>query len=179
MSRVFLILCALLFLLVTAKGAFAQSFEITWTGGYGPGTAYFNGTPNAGPSGGFLLTSLITGTQNSVSLTGLDTVGSYGGNDNLVLLTTPPGLVDLAGIAFSDGTYSYNIYDYSGTLLECSSEFTICHANGSGVDLTGLSVTETPEPSTNLLFLSGIGILLIAVARKASAAKHSVRPSAD
>ena len=43
-------------------------------------------------------------------------------------------------LRFSDGTNNYNISDFSGTLLECSSHDTDCRADGSGVALASLSI---------------------------------------
>jgi hypothetical protein len=154
-------------MLVTARGVFAQTFDISWTGGYGPGSGIITATNE----GTYFLVNSISGTQDgkSISLLGL---GAYGGNDNR-LYYPPTGLFfDSAGFGFKDGTSDYNIYDNGGLYYECDSSVTGisgCEALGDGVRLTELTVTTTPEPSTILLLLSGFGALLILAGRKVTA----------
>jgi hypothetical protein len=161
-SRILLVLFTLLFMLVMAGGAFAQSFDISWTGGYGPGTGILSAT-NVGT---YFLVESLTGIQDGSPI-GLLGTGAYGSNDNRLYFPPTELLFDSSGIAFADGSSNrYNIYDNGGLYYECISTSTNCEALGSGLKLGSLKITETPEPSTILLFLSGFGALLIVVARK-------------
>jgi hypothetical protein len=154
------------------KGTFAQSFEISWNGGYGSGSGNFAATSSGQPAGTFLLTSIIGGgTQggNPISLQG---VPGYGYNDNLITPNTPP-LLDYRGFSIIDGTtgYDYNIYSVGGSYYECNSNVDgVCEPfPTNGILLSKFTITETPEPSTILLFLSGFGVLLILAGRKVTA----------
>ena len=111
-------------------------------------------------------------TSKSLSVFSQDTNGvdeSCTGGDRPIVRGTvrvKPSLATRSLLYFSKDLNDYNIYDFSGTLLECSSHDTDCRADGSGIGLTGLSIVETPEPSTKLLLLSGLGALLLVAARK-------------
>jgi hypothetical protein len=148
-----------------ARGTFAQSFEISWSGGYGSGNGDFAAS---GGGGTFTLTSAINGAQagDSFSLLG---PGGYGGNDNALLFPGTPGLLDSAGFSIVAGGVDYNIYYSGGTYYECSSSVDGPCETTAGTVLTSFNVTPSPEPSTILLFLSGFGVLLILAGRKVTA----------
>jgi hypothetical protein len=174
-TRILVVLSALMLTLILAGGAFAQSFDISWsTPEYGSGSGIFAATSSGEPAGTYLLTSIISGSQNGDPITLLLPPNGYGGNDNLIFPTSP-GLVDIPGFSIVAGGIDYNIYYYGGKYYECSplDNSSNCYV-GSGYPLNGsgagdLTITATPEPSTILLFLSGFGALLILVGRKVSA----------
>jgi hypothetical protein len=174
-SRILVVLSALMLTLFLAGGAFAQSFEITWstpTSEYGSGSGNFAATYDGG--GVYTLTHIISGSQNGDPITSLLPPNGYGGNDNLIFPASP-GLVDIPGFSIAAGGIDYNIYFYGGKYYECSplDNSSNCYV-GSGYPLSGggagdLTITATPEPSTILLFLSGFGALLILAGRKVTA----------
>jgi hypothetical protein len=154
------------------KGTFAQSFEINWTGAYGSGSGNFSATSSGQPAGTFLLTSIIGGGTQGGDPISLQGVPGYGYNDNLIMPTSSP-LLDYRGFSIVDGTtgYDFNIYSLGpGLYYECSSNSDDgCNPYPTnGIVLTSFTITETPEPSTILLFLSGFGVLLILAGRKVS-----------
>lgn len=163
--RFLAVLSVLLLLLITANGTFAQTFDISWSSSaYGSGAADFTAMDQGG--GQFLLTSVIDGSQagNPISLLA---VNAFGSNDNLVFPSSSL-LVDTAGFSFFDGTNDFNISYIGGTnYVECSSaDNPTCYYTGVEQPLDSLTVTPTPEPSSMLLFLAGMGLLLIVIARK-------------
>jgi hypothetical protein len=164
-----LAISSLVLMLVMAKGTFAQSFEITWDGGYGSGSGNFSASNLGG--GTFLLTSIIGGGTQAGDPISLQGVPGYAGNDNNLFFPGTSGFLDYEGFSIADGTsgYFYNIYYSGGTYHECNSNVDDGCSTGAGVILSSFTVTPTPEPSTILLFLSGFGVLLILAGRRVTA----------
>lgn len=169
----------ILLLAMTAKNAYADSFSINWTGGYGPGTAMLTATNEGG--GLFMVTS-ITGTQNGMSISGLVPQLGYANNNYIYPSSNP--LLDDYGLAFTVGSTEYNLFfnDISASpsvYAECSSAVTPCMSEAQvalSVPLTGFTMTEisttgVPEPSSLLLVFAGLGALLGLSWRKRAAAE--------
>lgn len=93
------LLCFSMLLLFTATPglAYSSEFEITWTGGYGPGHALLTATNDGG--GRFIVT-WITGTQNGANIPGPIGAGIYGNSDNVIFPFSSPAL-DNMGIPFT------------------------------------------------------------------------------
>ena len=166
------------FLLVTAAAPplAAEIFTMTWTGGYGPGSATLNATL-VGTDEWSIVS--MSGNQNGLSIS-LDP-SHYGGADDIFY--QPPTfsyLADHAGIAFIDGTNAYNIFTTpagSTNYMECSSAFTSCYA-GDGTKLSSIFVkpdpsggnggtrSPTPEPPSFFLVLPAFVAFLVFAVRK-------------
>jgi len=177
-----------LVVVISAPVAGADSFTVTWTGGFGPGSVTVNATDEGG--GEFLITSL-TGTQTGSPVT-LEPTNTYGNNTNLIFPgggpsgscsggIVPTSLLDNCGFTFTDGTNIFNIFAAvaePGTYWECDSSVTTtpnCVASPEfpgtpGVELTSFGVTPlatTPEPVTGLLLLTGFaGLYGVRLRRK-------------
>ena len=172
--RILAVLFSLFVLLVTAGSTFAQTYDVTWNGIYGSGSATFNTTNEGG--GEYLITSITTGNQGGNPIT-LLAPNSYGANDNLLFLPGTPGVVDVPGFSFKAGSTSYNIYDNGGIYMECNSAVTACYA-GDGFKLTtNLAVVlakqplphdPTPEPPSVFLVLPAFVAFLVFAFRKGS-----------
>src|SRR5580700_2506517 len=102
---------------ITAPVTRADSFSISWTGGFGPGSVTVDATNEGG--GEFLITSL-TGTQVGSPVT-LQPTNTYGNNDNLIFPgggpsgscsagISPTSQLDNCGFTFTDGTSNFNIF---------------------------------------------------------------------
>jgi hypothetical protein len=163
---------ALLVIIGTAGSAYGDSFDLTWTGGYGPGSATLTATDDGG--GQFTVTGL-SGLQNGVPIT-LINILVYASNDNEIFQPPQTNLLDLAGLGFFDGTNNYNLslYTISGdgnTYTECNSAGPegSCE-NATQLDLahpvTSLSITPAstvPEPASIGTLL--LGTLAVGVRR--------------
>jgi MYXO-CTERM domain-containing protein len=159
---------AVLFFIGSAGNAYGDTFTMTWTGPYGSGTADLTATPDGGDV--WSVTSL-TGTQDGLAITLLDT-SVYGGNDNDIYQPPTYGyVVDRAGFGFTDGTHDFNIFDdnASTTPQECSSAVnTSCFGSdaNSALSLTSLTITPgtgtstAPEPASASL----LGIMVLGAA---------------
>jgi len=184
MRKTLWIVTALLILWIKVPAAHADSYDITWSGPFGSGSATADATNEGG--GEFLITSL-TGTQAGLSLT-LEIPGTYANNNNFIWPgggpssscysseVSPSSELDNCGFSFTDGTNSYNIYAPftsvvpGTTYWECSSAVDTCQGLAPDVasELTSFSitpaVTSAPEPpslillSTGLLILIGMGL---------------------
>ena len=155
-----LIVCGSAFLLMgTPRLASAQTtFDLTWTGGYGPGTAILTATPDGGDE--YTVTA-ISGDQNGSMISGILSPGGYGGNDNLIYYPGSPNQVDVFGLGFSVGSTDYNLWFYPPGYWECSSDVTLGCGEGNSPQVESLEIDPTPEPGTLLLFASGLlGFLL-------------------
>jgi len=177
-----------LIVVISAPVAHADSFSISWTGGFGPGSVTVDATNEGG--GEFLITSL-TGTQVGSPVT-LQPTGTYGNNTNLIFPgggpsgscsagISPTSQLDNCGFTFTDGTSNFNIFSAilePGTYWECDSSVTTtpnCVASPQfpgtpGVELTSFSITPlttAPEPVTGLLLLTGFaGLYGVGLRRK-------------
>ncbi len=156
-------LAAVLFLVSGGmRLAHADTFDLTWTGAYGPGSATLTATLYSTDE--YLVTSL-TGTQDgdSISLIAPD---AYGINNNGIYQPpTYPDLLSVAGLGFVDNVTGddYNLFLFTlpsmtNTYTECVSTVTSCVNTPQadlGLPVTSLSITpvttETPEPSSVLL----------------------------
>jgi hypothetical protein len=168
-SRVLLVLPLLLVFSLTAKKAYAEDFDITWSGTYGNGFMIVSATAEG--SGEFLITGIISGEQNGQAITALLPVNTFYSNTNDINPFASP-LVDGGGIAFAVGSTDYTIYDnvpYKGAGLtewECTgppmsgTNMGACNAYGDGFQVTALSIAPAtavaPEPSSFILLGSGV-----------------------
>src|SRR5215469_2676662 len=171
---------ALLLLTVTAKDAYGDTFDISWTGGYGPGTAVLT-TTNVLVSGTLTVTA-ITGTQNGAAISSLlpqcvfqsnKCVVGYGGNNNFIYPSSFPA-VDSHGLAFSIGSTDYNLFFNGPGYAECSSAVTPCISNAdlllsvpvTSVSLTAVPASGVPEPTSLILLSAGLLVCVGAAWRK-------------
>jgi hypothetical protein len=178
-SRVLLVLPLLLVFSLTAKKAYAEDFDITWSGTYGNGFMIVSATAEG--SGEFLITGIISGEQNGQAITALLPVNTFYSNTNDINPFASP-LVDGGGIAFAVGSTDYTIYDnvpYKGAGLtewECTgppmsgTNMGACNAYGDGFQVTALSIAPAtavaPEPSSFILLGSGVAGLVGLFRRK-------------
>lgn len=160
-----IVLFTLLFLLLAAKSTFAQTFDVTWTGLDGPGSAVFSTTYEGG--GEYLINS-ISGTQDLIPIWLLG-AAEFNGNDNLLYSPGTPGLLDNHGFSFMAGAYNYNIYYpvSPAVYVDCSSAVGSC--SGGGYNLRTFTVTPTPEPRTFFLVLPAFVAFLFFAFRRGSA----------
>jgi hypothetical protein len=161
-ARALIILSALFVFTATVKSAYADSFSVSWSGAYGPGSGTFTATDEG--SGMFLITS-ISGTQNGTGITLLPpspSLSSFFGNDN-ILIPAGTNLLDTSGFAFNDGTDDFNIYyNGAGSYSECSST-AACVSAADGSKLESFTVTPNaavPEPSSTVLLSLSSGLMV-------------------
>jgi PEP-CTERM motif len=180
-TRLFLCFSFLLLVAMTARNAYADSFTLSWTGGYGPGSALLTATDDGG--GVFTVTS-ITGTQNGASISGLVPQLGYG-NNNYIYSSDP--VLDDYGVAFIVGGVDYDLFydDYGSSTpyyAECSSAVTPCMTDPEialSVPVTSLTITAgsstgVPEPSSLVLLFAGLSALLGFAWRKRSARSPAI-----
>jgi hypothetical protein len=171
-----IVLAALVVCAGTARHAFGDQFDVTWTGGSGPGNAVVTATEQSDDVT-WVVTS-ITGEQNGDAITGLS---NYGGADNLIFPTSFE-LVDEDGLAFTTASYSYNIFENPLALFadsECSSQFNgACLAVdefGPAPVLASFSitpVTSAAEPGSMMLLTLGLfGVVGAGMFRKRSSTR--------
>jgi hypothetical protein len=159
--------------------AYADVFDLSWTGAYGPGSATLTATDLGG--GAFNVTAL-SGTQNGSSIS-LLAPGTYGSNDNDIFQPPNTNLLDLAGLSFTDATFSYNLFLFtragqSNPYTECRSDQTVCETeddfNNLGLSVDTLTITpETspvPEPMSVAL-LATAALTALGFRRRRTAAK--------
>jgi hypothetical protein len=174
--RAAIVLAALVVCAGTASHAFGDQFEVTWTGGSGPGDAVVTATEQ--PDDVTWIVTSIVGEQNGEAITGLS---GYGGAQNLIFPTSFE-LVDENGLAFTTASYSYNIFENPLALFadsECSSQFNgACLAIdefGPAPVLTSFSitpVTSAPEPGSMMLLTLGLfGVVGAGMYRKRSSTR--------
>ena len=162
---------ALLLLTVTAKDAYGDTFDISWTGGYGPGTAVLTTTDVL--VSGTLTVTAITGTQNGAAISSLVAQLGYGGNNNFIYPSSFPA-VDSMGLAFSVGSTDYNLFFNGPGYAECSSAVTPCISNAdlllsvpvTSVSLTAVPASGVPEPTSLILLSAGLLVCVGAAWRK-------------
>jgi hypothetical protein len=170
---------ALLVLVGTSHCAYADVFDLSWTGAFGPGSATLTATDIGG--GVFNVTAL-SGTQNGSSIS-LIPSDAYGSNDNDIYQPPNTDLLDLAGLGFTDGVLDYNLFLYTRTgqsnpYTECRSDQTVCESNPD-FDSSGLSVdtlTITPETSPvpepmSVALLATAALTALGLSRRRTAAK--------
>lgn len=159
-----LLFAGFLLLLGTAQRAHADTFNIAWDGTYGAGNAVLTAT-NEG-SGDFLVTN-ITGSQNGTMISGLLAPKAFV-NDNLIFPTATPQL-DSFGVSFNEGATEFNLFFFSSSYFECSSNVCSSVATSSlSTPLTSFSITPAPEPSSLILLLVGLAGLVALSLRKSS-----------
>ncbi len=126
----------LLFAAATPRTVWADTFDASWTGTDGNGSATITATLVSGDE--YLVTAM-TGTQGGLAIT-LLAVNAYASNDNDIYYPASPEELDFSGLAFSAGGEDYDVYfdneaeDYknpSGAVLypgyaECSSSLSAC-----------------------------------------------------
>ncbi len=170
---------ALLVFMGTSHCAYADVFDLSWTGAFGPGSATLTATDLGG--GSFEVTAL-SGTQNGSSIS-LIAPGAYGSNDNEIFQPPNTNLLDLAGLGFTDGALDYNLFLYtrpgqSDPYTECRSDQTDCQS-APEFDRAGLSVdslTITPETSPvpepmSVALLATAALTALGFSRRRKAAK--------
>jgi hypothetical protein len=141
-----------------------ETFDITWTGGYGPGSAVVTATDEGG--GTFLVDSM-SGTQNGASISTLDVPFFYGLNDNDIYPGSAP-LVDVFGLAFDISGVDYNIFFFNDQYVECVSTVEpaclLTSEEEEALPLDSFTVTPAtvaaPEPGSLLLLSLGLAGLL-------------------
>lgn len=146
-----------------ATNADAQTFDFT-VGGPVTGSGTFTTSDNG--DGSFTITD-ITGTFDSMMITGLLPPGSLGDNDNLLLPNSDPQLT-FNGFSFTTAANNYNIFynDGLGTYRLIT--------NADGAD--NLSITFSaiaadagvPEPATWGLMILGFGTVGAAMRRRST-----------
>lgn len=154
-------LAPLALLVAVQATALASSYDISWSGGYGPATLTVDTTviPDA-----LLVTDITSGSQDGSVTPTLLAGGTYGGNDDFIenTVVTPTELVDGDGLAFSIGTTDYDLYDYGdGNYMECSSAVTATCNLSDGVAVTDLVITPattSPVPEPSGLALLSVGL---------------------
>lgn len=156
-ARFFTGLVVLLLVSITAKNTYGDTFDISWTGGYGPGTAVLTATNDGG---GVFTVTAMTGTQNGVP-TSLLAQMAYAGNNNFIYPSLPQ-VLDFLGLGFSAGSTDYNLFFDTTGYAECSSAVTPCLMDVSlNVPVTSVTLTEVPasgvpEPSSLILLSAGL-----------------------
>lgn len=162
-ARILIASGAVLLLMGTPRPASADMFELTWTGGYGPGDMILTATYDSGDT--YTVTAIMSGEQNGEMITALlppyPASGNYGGNDNQIYV---PGYgsadqqVDVMGLAFSVGSTDYNLWYYPPGYWECSSTVTLGCGEGNSLAVDSLEIVPvtTPEPGSLLLLGSGL-----------------------
>src|ERR1700690_1730701 len=177
-ARRLVITLALVVLLGGASSAYADSFQLTYSGGGLNGILNLTATPEGG--GSYLVTS-ISGVQNGSLVTGLiapvasgliilpdgdgftyDNLLFAGSNtilDNAGLLFTIAGLSQPVNL-YSVGTSSYMQSTYTGVGGSWS------FPNDFDSTPVRLALVTTPEPSTLALCLMGFLVLILRSSRK-------------
>jgi hypothetical protein len=183
MMRRFSLLFALVILLGCASAAYADSYQLTFTGGL-TGTLDLTATPLGG--GSFLVTS-VSGHENGLAVTGMiapNATGFYAmsdGNGFLYddkLFPTSHPVFDTAGLLFTLGGPHGSIFEnlYSvGSSSYLQSAY-VSPGTPFPWDFSYVPVTftleksptvATPEPSRGALFLLGfLALVLVTFARK-------------
>jgi len=160
---------AFMLLLGTSRPAYADLFNMDWTGTFGTGSAVLTASPTGTDQ---WLVTAVSGTQNGLALT-LLAPGTYGGNDNVIY--QPPDfsfVVDRSGLDFSDGTNDYNIFDNDTSVTpavyhECSSavESDCLGTQADNADAIALAITPSntsPVPEPADVALMTVGLLVVA-----------------
>ena len=167
------VLALLLFAAATPRSVWADTFDATWTGAYGNGSATITASLVSGDE--YIVTAM-TGTQGGSAVT-LLAVNGYASNDNDIYYPASPEELDFSGVAFSAGGEDYDVYfdnesgDFEnpsdavlyGGYAECSSSVNACETypedEAASVPIT-FSLTEVtpaavPQPSSLVLLSPG------------------------
>ena len=145
---------AFLLLMGTSRLAYGDTFDLAWTGAYGPGNALLTATDNGG---GMFTVTAMTGTQDFLTISGLLPVNAYGENDNVIYQPPQTALLDILGLGFAVGSTDYNLFlwtlpNQTNTYSECiSTTNPVCISESdlnAAAAVTTLSITATPEPTS-------------------------------
>jgi hypothetical protein len=169
LARGLIVFGAVLLFMGMAGHACAQTFDLTWTGAYGPGSATLTATNDG--RGVYTITA-ISGIKNGQAIDGWSRDGwlrdgwlrdgwsrdgwsRYRDTDQAIYPFSRTNLVDFSGLAFSVGTYG----GYPKVYTECRNGLP-----GTTLDIT--PAATTPEPASFLLFLTGLLAITFLTQRK-------------
>jgi hypothetical protein len=176
LRRFMVLVPAIAVYLIAAEGVYADTFQFSYSGntfvselapGIPPipiapisGSGTFTAIPQSG--GSFLITS-ISGTQNGIPMS-LSPPAPPFGNDGLLFASAP--FLDAFGFSFTTGSTFNNIEFNSTDPNEPFSYILTGAVNNCGVVPISFSISAVPEPSTLILFGSGIFALAAAWRRR-------------
>lgn len=151
-------------LFILCGSAYGDTFDMSWTGGFGPGSATLTANPIGG---GVFLVTAMTGTQNG-SAVSLLPPGTVGGNDNEIFPSAR--LLDSNGLSFTAGGTSFNVFD--AVPGAATPVFDECDASTGGcLAINTLTITPAtsavPEP-VSIALVGTMALALIGIRRRRS-----------